>query len=130
MDIKNSADLRAAILKLKEKQQSEKKELMENFHEFAESMKPINLIKSTFHKVKESPDLTSNILKATLGLGVGIVSKKLFLGKAPGLFKRLAGSAIQMGLAGLVSKQSDTIKSTGSRLLRNIFRSRVRHRAI
>jgi len=123
MEIKNSVDLKAAIQTLKDRQQQEKKELVENFHAFSESIKPINIIKSTFNKVKESPGFSGNVLKATMGLGVGLISKRFLLGKTPGLFKRIVGSAIEMGVAGLVSKNSDSIKSKGSRFFKNLFRS-------
>ncbi|MCW3090364.1 MAG: hypothetical protein JWP81_1433 [Ferruginibacter sp.] len=122
MDIKNSADLSAAILELEQRKEREKQQLVQNFHGFKESMTPRNLLKSTFTKVKETPGIKGSILKAALGLGVGLLSKKLIFGKAPGLVRKVVGSAIEMGLAGLVAKKSDTIKSTGSKLLKTLFR--------
>lgn len=124
MEIKNSADLRAAILELEDRKQREKQQLVENFHAFTESLTPINLIKSTFNRVKETPGLTGNVLKATVGIGVGLLSKRLLIGKSAGLFKKILGSAIELGVAGLVTKKSDTIKSAGSQLLKNLFRSK------
>jgi len=126
MEIKNSADLRAAILELEVRKQREKQQLVENFHAFTESLTPVNLIKSTFNKVRDTPGLTSTVLKASVGMGVGLLSKRLLMGKSPGFFKKIIGSAIEMGVAGLVTKKSDTIKSTGSRFLKNIFRSKNR----
>ncbi len=121
MEINNSAGLRAAILELEERKIREKNQLVENFHVFTESLTPINLIKSTFNKVKETPGITGNILKATAGLGVGLLSKKLLIGRSAGLFKKILGSAIEMGVAGLVAKNSDTIKLSGLRLLKNLI---------
>ena len=124
MEINNSADLRAAILELEDRKQREKQQLVENFHELTESLKPMNLIKSTFNKVKETPGDTGNILKATIGLGVGLLSKRLLIGKSAGLLKKILGSAVEMGVAGLVANKSDAIKSSGNRFLQNIFRSK------
>lgn len=124
MDINNSVDLNAAILELKNREVREKQQLVANFHVFTESLKPINLIKSTFNKVKETPGITGKVLKATVGIGVGLLSKKLLIGRTPGIFKRLIGSMVEMGVAGLVAKNSDTIKTTGSRLIKNLFGSR------
>jgi hypothetical protein len=84
----------------------------------------MNLLKSTFNKVKETPGITSSVLKATLGLGAGLLSKKLFLGKSPGIFRRIVGSAVQMGLTGLVAKKSDAIKQNSGNLLKKIFGSK------
>jgi len=124
MEIKNSEDLRAAILELEDRKQREKQQLVENFHAFKESLTPINLLKSTFKKVKETPGITSTVLKATVGLGVGLLSKRLLLGKSPGILKKIVGSAIEMGVARFVTKKSDTIKSTGNNFLKNFFRSK------
>ena len=126
MEIKNSEDLRAAILELEDKMHREKRQLVDNFHNLQESLKPINLIKSTFKKVKETPGITNSVLKASLGLGVGLISKRLLLGKSTGFFKKIIGSAIEMGVARLVTKKTDTIKSGGSHILKNIFSSKKR----
>jgi hypothetical protein len=122
MDIKNSKDLKAAILELQDRKRREQQVLVDNFHSVKESMKPANLLKSTFHKVKESPGITGTVLKATLGLGVGLLSKKLLLGKSPGFVRRMIGSAIQMGVTGLVAKKSGTIQSSGLQLIKKILR--------
>lgn len=124
MEINNREELRAAILDLEDRKQREKQQLLDNFHDFTESLKPLNLIRSTFIKVKETPGITGNILKATVGLGVGFLSKRLLLGKSPGILKKILGSAIELGVAGLVTKKSETIKSSGIRFLRNLFGSK------
>ena len=124
MEIKNSEDLKIAIRELEEKELRQKQQIKADFHAYKETLTPINLLKSTFNKVKETPGITSTVLKATLGLGAGILSKKLFLGKSPGIFRRVVGSAVQMGLAGLVAKKSDVIKENSGNLIKKIFGSK------
>ena len=124
MEIKNSEDLKAAILELEDKQRRQKLQLTEELHTFTESLKPINLLKSTYHKVKETPGIAGTVLKATMGVGVGLLSKKILLGNSPGFLRKIIGSAIQMGVAGLVAKKSDTIKYGGNQLFKNIFRAK------
>jgi len=126
MEIKNLVDLKAAILELQDRELREKQQLMRNFHGFTESMKPMNLIKSTYNKVKETPGITGTVLKAAAGVGVGLLSKKLLLGKSPGFIRKMIGSAIQMGVTGLVAKKSNTIQSSGAQILKNLFRSKVK----
>lgn len=121
MDIKNSEDLKAAILELEDRKEREKQRLTQNFHELTESLKPINLIKSTYHRVKETPGITGTVLKAGVGLGVGLLSKRLLLGNSPGFLRKIIGSAIQMGVTGMVAKRSDIIKSTGGQFLKKLF---------
>ena len=121
MEIKNSADLKAAILELEERKVREKVLLTQNFHAFTESMTPINLIKSTFNKVKETPGIGGSILKAGLGLGVGLLSKKILIGKSTGLVKGMLGSAVKVGMMSLVAKNSDTLKNKGVKFLKALF---------
>ncbi len=124
MEINNSTDLRAAILELEDRKQREKQQLVENFHAFTESLSPINLIKSTFNKVKETPGISGNVLKAAVGLGVGILSKRLLIGKSGGLVKRMLGSALEMGVMGVVAKNTDTLQSKAVRIFKNLFGSK------
>ena len=124
MQIKNSADLRAAIIELENKKQQEKKQLGEKFQVFKESLTPLNLIKSTFKGAKESPGLTGNIVKAGIGLGVGILSQQLLVGKSVGLAKKILGTALKMGVAGAVVNNTGTLKTACVNLLKNLFRSK------
>ena len=124
MEIKNSADLKAAILELEDKRDREKKQLVKNLNELNESLKPINLIKSTIQKVKEGPGVGPTLVKATVGVGMTMLSKKFLFGKSPGIFRKIIGSAIQMGLAGLVAQKTPTLNAPGKSLLSKIFRSK------
>src|SRR3982751_6912256 len=123
MEIKNSLDLKAAILELEDKKRRQQDQLVYNFKVYKESMTPMNLLKSSFNKVKETPGITSTVLKASLGLGVGMLSKKILLGSSPGFVRKIIGSAIQMGVTGLVAKKTDTIKASGTNILKTLFRS-------
>jgi len=121
MEIKNSEDLKAAILELEDRKQREKAQLVESFHAFTHSLTPANLIKNTFKGIKETPGIRGTVLKASLGLGAGLLSRKLLWGKSPGFFRKIMASAIEMGVATLVTRKTDTIKSRGTRFLKNIF---------
>lgn len=130
MEIKNSADLKAAIVELENRKVNEKQALVNDFHAITESLKPLNLLKSTFHKVKESQGISGNILKAAVGLGVGLLSKKILISKSTSVVKTLLGSAIKMGVAGLVAKNTDNIKTSGTRFFKNIFSSKKHYNGV
>lgn len=130
MEIKNSADLKAAIVELENRKVNEKQGLVNDFHAITESLKPLNLLKSTFHKVKESQGIGGNILKAAFGLGVGLLSKKILISKSTGLVKTLLGSAIKMGVAGLVAKNTDNIKTSGTRFFKNMFSTKKHYNGV
>jgi len=130
MEIKNSADLKAAIVELEHRKLREKQELVNDFHAITESLKPMNLIKSTFQRVRETPGIGGNILKATVGLGVGFLSKKLLLTKSTGIVKTLLGSALKMGVAGIVAKNTGNIKSSGTKFFKNLFSGQKHHNGV
>lgn len=117
MRINNATDLKAAIHQLEAKQFAQKQSLRNQFYETYESLKPLNIIKSEFKKFTSSPDIKSNIVNTAIGLGAGILTKKVFIGGSANIFKKLFGSFIEMGIAKLVSGNADKIKDMGKELL-------------
>ena len=125
MKKKNGTDaLNKAISSLQNKQAQELKLLKEQFHLVYESLKPINLIKSTFHEVVLSPDIKNDILSNVIGLTTGYLSKKVLMGTSHNLIKRLLGTLLQFAIANVVTKHSDKIKSTGENILLHILNYR------
>ena len=106
MEIKNSEDLKAAIRELEDKKHRQKQELVQNFHTFKESLTPINLLKSTFNRIKETPGITNTVLKASVGLGVGLLSKRLFK---------------PAKLTPLIGMWATTLKRTNMKIVTKIF---------
>jgi len=58
--------LNESIRLLQQKQALELIQLKEQFHATYESLKPLNLIKSTLHEVADSSEIKNNILNPTL----------------------------------------------------------------
>ena len=121
MEINNSIDLKAAIEQLENKNLVQKNVITDQFNDTLESLKPINLLKSSFNKVVRSPGLVENIINATVGLGAGFLSKKMLIGKSSSILKKLLGNAVEFGVAGLITKNSGSIKNTGLGLFNKIF---------
>ena len=121
MEINNAADLKAAIERLESKNLVQKNIITEQYHSTIESLKPMNLLKSSFSKVVRAPGLVENILNATVGLGAGFLSKKVLIGKSTSILKKLLGNAVEFGVAGLVTKNSGSIKNTGLGIFNKIF---------
>lgn len=124
MEINNSTDLKAAIQNLESKNLLQKQVITDMFNDTVESLKPINLLKSSFNKVVRSPGLVEKIIDATVGLGAGFLSKKLLIGKSTSILKKLLGNAVEFGVAGLITKNSGSIKNTGLGLFNKIFHSK------
>jgi len=91
--------------------------LKENFGIAYESIKPINLIKSTLNEIAASQDLKDNFLNTAVGLTAGYLSKTLFVGVSHNPLKRLLGTVLMYGITNLVAKHPETIKSVGSGIL-------------
>jgi len=124
MKINNSAELHAAIKELEVQEEMQKEIMVEKFHAIYESFKPINLLKSSLSKIIKSPDVVDGIINTTVGLGTGLLSKNLLIGKSAGIVKKLLGTAVELGVVGLVSKNIDSIKLNGLNFLSKIFKSK------
>ncbi len=118
--ITSVAALKNAIQELEYKQANEWPVLKEHFQNNYESFKPINIIKNTFKEVINSPDLRKDALNAAIGFTTGIVVKKVLLGKLNNPITKLIGTALEMLVAGTVTKNADGIKSMGTKLLGKI----------
>jgi hypothetical protein len=119
--ITSSAELNEAIEDLERTASFQKQELKEHFAGTMENLKPINLIKhglqSTF-----SGDNKQDLLKAAIGLGSGILGRKLMMGKSGGgIIRNVIGAALEMGVVGAVVKNAEKLKGKGLELLEKIF---------
>jgi hypothetical protein len=109
--ITNQEDLLEAIILLEIKQAAEKQLLREQFKDTCEQLKPVNLIKNAFTEFTTGPDLKANLLDTTISMAAGYFSKKAVVGSTHNPFKQLAGTLLQMAVTGIVSKNTDSIKS-------------------
>lgn len=111
--INTETSLRDAILQLERKWEDEGQMVKEQFFLTIESIKPINLIKSTFKDAIASHDLKGNIVNTSFGLTAGFLSKLLIQGVVKSPLNRLVGTAVMFGITKLVSKNPETVKSIG-----------------
>ena len=119
--ITSSAELNEAIEDLERRASLQKQELKEHFAGTMENLKPINLIKHGFQSTF-SGENTQDLLKAAIGLGSGILGRKLMMGKSGGgIIRKVVGAALEMGVVGVVVKNAEKLKGKGSQLLDKIF---------
>lgn len=127
MKIDSKASLNAAIIELEKKKILQEEELIDQYRLTRESLTPINLIKSGISKLGEMPGIGEGILKTAAGLGVGILSKKLFLGKSPTILKKLLGGVFEFAVAKSTVNNADKIKAFGMSLYNNLFKKNTNH---
>lgn len=118
-------DLKDAIRQLEEEQAVSKQLFKEQLQLTVESLKPINLIRSTLNEAFTSPDLLSNILGATLGQTAGYVSKQAAFGQTRNPIKKIFGSILHTGIAALLTTYGGTIKETAIIIFKVFFKKKM-----
>jgi len=122
--ISSVAGLKNAIRLLEDEQASKGQLLKEQLALVYESLKPINILKSTLIKVLSTQNLLDNFSGSALGVASGLLLKKLFIGKSANTFRRLIGSFLQMSISNLIAQNSDLIKSVGEGIINYLFRKK------
>jgi len=111
--INSATELRAAILHLEAEQDEEVRILKEQFNLAYESVKPINLIKSTLTQAVESSEVTNNFISIVTGLTAGYLSKKLFQSVSHSPLRNLLGTALQFGITTVIARNPEVVKAVG-----------------
>ncbi|MBC8035197.1 MAG: hypothetical protein H7Y03_13690 [Chitinophagaceae bacterium] len=113
----NNKDLQERIEFLENKTKQQQEQLKVHFQEAYQSIKPQTLIKNAFSDAASEPKTRNNMLNSLVGLLTGFITHKLVIGSSPGIFKRLAGTAIQIGISKLVKQKFPAIKQKTQELI-------------
>ena len=124
MEISNSKDLDQAIIELEKKKVSQNIALKNQFERAKDSMMPVNLIKNSISSISHTPEIKDSVIKTVTGVGIGLLTKNMFLGSATPLIKNLVGNAIEKGVQNGVSDSVLTIKSYGKAIWNNFFKKK------
>lgn len=119
-NISTTISLNETILRLEKQKDENLKELKEQFNYTYESLKPINIIKSIFKEITQSPDLRGNISSAAIGIASGYLMKGIVFGSSMNPVSKLAGILFQSVVTNLAAKNSDSIKATGETIIEKI----------
>ena len=126
MEITDTTSLNKAIALLEQKRRDQEQDISAHFKHTYQSLQPINLLKNAFQGITSSPSTKGNLIKAALGLGAGLLSKKLFFGGSSSVFKKLLGTAVEFGVAKAVTNKSGNVMAKGLNLVRNMLVKRDR----
>lgn len=106
MKPKNATEtLDERILMLKGRKHYEFEVLKDQLHDTFESLKPINLIKSTFREISATPDLKHNLFNHLIGMATGYLSRKIIMGSTHNPIKKVAGALLQLVVTTFVGKK-------------------------
>ena len=120
MEITNSSTLQKAIIRLEQKRREQEQDISAHFKHTYQSLQPLNILKNTFHNVTSSPGIKGNLLKAGLGLGAGLLTKRLFFGGSGSAIKKIIGTAVEVGVTKAVTNKSGNIIASGLNLLKKV----------
>lgn len=108
--INSAHTLRQAILELEIRQDKQREEIHQHFGAAYESVKPINLIKSTLQDAVESLDLKDNLVNTGIGIAAGYLGKRMYEVSSKSVFKNLIGSGVMFIITNLVTKNPEVVK--------------------
>jgi hypothetical protein len=117
----NSLHLKERISFLENRQGQQIVLLKEQAHSTFESLKPISFLKDTIKDLTYQSDLKENIFDGIAGVTTGFLSKKLIVGITNSPVKKLVGTLLQIGITGLVTKNSSKIIAIGEVFLKHLF---------
>jgi len=118
--IDSETSLRSAILQLESRREDEEKMLKEQFLITYESIKPVNLFKSTFRDLVANREVKNDLVSTSVGLATGYLGKILVGSVTRSPFKRLLGSLAMIGITRVVARNPDIIQSLGKGIFKMI----------
>jgi hypothetical protein len=121
MKIQTSQDLDNAIIELERRKVIQQSILKEQYRDTVDHFKPKNLLKSAFNNILEPSDTRTTLLKAAGGLGVGLLTKNLLLGKTTSVIGKLASNALKLTATNSVINNTDKITAWGTAIFHNLF---------
>lgn len=120
-DITSLVELKESIILLEIQQAYEAQLLKEQFKTTYQNLRPANLIKNTFKELVSAPDFKGNLVDTALSIAAGYLSKKVMVGSTINPIKQLLGTVLQIGVTGIVAKNTDGIKSTAMNLIQHFI---------
>jgi hypothetical protein len=119
--INSAVQLKEAIFEMERRKKEQGRTIKDKFYVIKENLKPANIIRNTFDEVATSPRLRLNLLGAVVGLGAAYFSRKLVVGKSVSIFRKILGSALQLGISAAVASKPGILQNIGQTILKRVF---------
>lgn len=113
--------LRESIRLLEIQQAEEGVILKEQLKLTYESLKIINLVKSSLKELTDSIEIKSSLFESFVSILTGYISRKLAISSKSNPFMKMIGLALQFGVTNVVAKNAETIRVFISELIDKFF---------
>lgn len=116
--------LRTRIAELQVKHDLELALLKVHVYEAYESLKPINLIKNTFHQFLAAPEMKADVTQNLVGIVANYASKLFIVGNSLNPLNMIVGNIVQNFVRNAIANNSKTIIDKGQDILGSILKFR------
>ncbi|TMI62074.1 MAG: hypothetical protein E6H07_17600 [Bacteroidetes bacterium] len=103
--VSSMTSLEKRILELEKLQDQQMAEFKMSAMSMMESFSPSNMIRTALRDVVQSPDIRSAAINTAIGMGAGLLGRKLVVGNSGNMFKKITGTAVQFLVANFVRKK-------------------------
>lgn len=108
----NAVDsLKESIRLLEIRQAEEGQALKEQFRITYESLKPVNLIKSSLEELTGSVEIKNSLFETIVSILTGYLTKKIMVSSNSNPFMKILGAVLQFGVTTLIAKNAETIRT-------------------
>jgi hypothetical protein len=99
----------------------EKKKILQlQFIEAVESIKSVNLLRSTVKDIAATPGIAKAAVETSIAIGAGVLSKKIVVGTSSNMFRKILGRIIEFTVANSIANNAEAITDKGIILLKKI----------
>ena len=102
--------LKESIRRVEIRQAEEGKILKNQFRITYESLKPVNLIKSSMKEIASSVEIKNSVFETIASIVTGYLSQKLIVNSKSNVFMKILGIVMQFGVTNLISKNSEDVR--------------------
>lgn len=120
-NITSISEIRDAIVFLENEQEVKIQQLRQQFQLTKENLSPANLLKSAIGKISSPPLLPLKLLGMTTGVGLGFIARNIVIGASGGIFRKIIGTILQLGVTNLIARHPGEIKSISQFVNKSLF---------
>jgi hypothetical protein len=86
------------------------------------NLQPSNIIKRTYHELKEDKLFKEELLGTGINILIGEITNKIFVGNSTNKIRQTLGRVLELAVVKIVSKNNVEIQEAASGLIQSIFK--------